>query len=187
MPTRRCSLLGAALTTWLFTSVAAMAAEPVGLELRKGIHPEDGPSFYVHAGVGNIILSERAAMHAFGHRMADATIQVDPQITAVLEIGYFLTPNIAISLTGGIPPEIDIRGDGAIGSLGTLGTAVYGPATLTAHYHFRDFGRIQPYFGGGLAVMKVFDTEDDVLSKLEIDDTFGPAVQAGVDIMLGEH
>lgn len=186
MPTRWSILLGGAATA-LLGSAATVAADPGDLDLRSTLQPEPSPSWFVHAGVGAIILSESASMWALDVPLPGATIQIDSQVTAVFEIGYFVTPNVAISLTGGVPPNIDIRADGSIGTVGTLGAAVYGPATVTAHYHFRNFGSVQPYVGAGLAYMKIFDTEDKALSSLAIDDTFGPAVQAGVDLMLNER
>ncbi len=114
-------------------------------------------------------------------------MRIDSQITPVVEVGYFFTPNIAVSLTGGVPPKITIRGAGAINGLGTLATAVYGPSTLTAHYHFTDFGAVQPYVGAGVAFMKIFSGKDRVLQNVKADDAFGIALQAGVDVMINRH
>jgi outer membrane protein len=145
------------------------------------------PSWFIHLGPGGVFLAESAKMNAGGFPLTGATISVDPQLTPVLEVGYFITPNFAVSVTGGLPPKISIKGAGTVAGLGTLGTAVYGPATLTAHYHFTNFGRFQPYIGGGLAIMKVFSTSDRVLSNLKIEDTFGPALQIGADFMIDDN
>jgi outer membrane protein len=144
-------------------------------------------SWYVHVGAGALILSESAKMTAGGAALPGASIKIDPQFTPIVEVGYFVTPNVAVSLTGGLPPRIDVLGKGAIAGLGTLGKAVYGPATLTAHYHFTNLGRFQPYVGAGLAYMKVFSTKDRVLTNIEMQDTYGPVLQAGFDVMINRH
>jgi outer membrane protein len=151
------------------------------------IEPVAPLSWYVHAGLGGIILSESARMTAVGNPVPGASIAIDPQLTPVVEVGYFLTPNIAVSLTGGLPPKINVHAKGSIAGLGVLASAVYGPSTLTAHYHFTEFGAFQPYVGAGIAYMKVFSTKDRALANTKMDDTFGLALQAGVDIMINRN
>ena len=136
---------------------------------------------------GGIMLSESAKMTAFGAPILGADIKIDSQVTPVVSVGYFFTPNVAVSLTGGVPPKIDVHAKGAIAGLGVLGSAVYGPATLTAHWHFTELGPIQPYVGAGVAYMKVFSTKDRVLTNIKMDDTYGLALQAGVDIMINRN
>ncbi len=184
-----------ALGSLIFLAAAAVvAAGPAQsadltkpqLRLEPRLEPTPLPSWYIHAGIGGIFLSESAKMKAAGSPIP-GTVRIDSQITPVVEVGYFVTPNIAVSLTGGVPPKIAIRGAGAITGLGTLATAVYGPSTLTAHYHFMDFGAVQPYVGAGIAYMKIFSTKDRVLQNVKADDAFGLALQAGVDVMINRN
>lgn len=102
------------------------------------------PGFYIHAGPGGLILDESARISAGGFPVANGNIAVPSQPSLLLETGYFVTPNIGISFTGGIPPLARFYGTGALGGLGKLGSAVYGPTALTAHYHFTGFGAFQP-------------------------------------------
>jgi outer membrane protein len=177
-------LLAAAIAATAPASAADLGKPQLRLEPR--LEPAPLPSWYVHAGVGGIFLDESAKMKAGGFPIP-GTVRIDSQVTPVVEVGYFLTPNIAVSLTGGVPPKIAIRGSGAVSGLGTLGTAIYGPATLTAHYHFTDFGAVQPYVGAGIAFMKIFSTKDRVMQDVKADDTFGLALQAGVDVMINRN
>lgn len=150
------------------------------------IHKPD-PKWFIHFGPGGVFLNESARMTVGGVGQAGATVRIDPQLTPVVEAGYFITPEWAVSFTGGLPPRIQIRGAGTAGGFGVLGKATYGPVTLTTHYHYRGFGAIQPYIGGGIAYMKIFDTTDGALRNLKAKDTFGPAIQVGVDIMINER
>lgn len=145
------------------------------------------PKWFVHVGPGGVFLNESARMTVGGAGVPGATLRIDAQLTPVVEGGYFITPEWAVSFTGGLPPKITIRGAGTAGGFGVLGKAVYGPMTLTTHYHLRNFGPIQPYIGGGLAYMKIFDTTDGALQNLKVKDTFGPALQIGADIMINEN
>lgn len=145
------------------------------------------PSWFVHLGAGVVMPSESAKINAAGLRIPGASISIAAQVTPIVEAGYFLTPNWAVSFTGGLPPTINIKGAGSVGALGSFGKAVYGPMTLTTHYHFTNFGRFQPYVGVGVAYMKIFSTKDNVLTNLSINDAVGPALQAGVDIMIDDR
>lgn len=179
------SLLFLAAVAATAPASAADLAKPQ-LRLEPRLEPTPLPSWYIHAGIGGIFLSESAKMKAAGSPIP-GTVRIDSQITPVVEIGYFFTPNIAVSLTGGVPPKIAIRGAGAITGLGTLATAVYGPSTLTAHYHFTNFGAVQPYVGAGIAFMKMFNGKDRLMQNVKAEDAFGVALQAGVDVMINRN
>jgi outer membrane protein len=143
--------------------------------------------FYLHVGPGMLDLNEGADVSVAGALVPGATIDIDPHYSAIIEAGYFFTPNFAVSFTGGLPPTIDINGKGAVAGLGRIGTMTYGPATLTAHYHFTNFGRFQPYIGAGPTFMLAFDTKDGALTNLKVDHAIGFAVQVGADFMINEN
>jgi outer membrane protein len=143
--------------------------------------------FYLRGGVGGIILDESADFNVGGAPFPNASLSIDPQVTAIVELGYFFSPNFAVSFTGGFPPTIDIIGTGNAAPLGRLGTTTYGPSTLTAHYHFDGFGAFQPYIGGGLSFLVVFDSKDGALTNFKVENSVGLALQAGADYMINEN
>jgi outer membrane protein len=71
-----------------------------------------------------------------------------------------------------------------VAALGTLGSALYGPMTLTAEYHFNREGKFQPYVGAGAAFLLIFKTKDGAVTDLKAKDDVGEAVSAGFDYML---
>ena len=62
-------------------------------------------SFYVHVGPAGLIMDEGASLKVAGQKQVGATIAIKSQVTAAVELGYFVTPNVAVSFTGGIPPS----------------------------------------------------------------------------------
>lgn len=64
---------------------------------------------------------------------------------------------------------------------------VYGPTTLTGHYHFTGLGPFTPYVGGGVVGLLVFRNEDKAFTNLSLKPGLGLAVQAGVDYQLDPH
>jgi outer membrane protein len=76
---------------------------------------------------------------------------VGPDTKPILNIGYFITDNIAAELDLGAPYRHDLFGAGAIAGTGKLGTADVLPPTLFAQYRF--FGKdavVRPYVGLGV-------------------------------------
>jgi outer membrane protein len=146
---------------------------------------------FLHAGPGAVILSESAQMKAGGQPLEGATVYIRSQVTAIVEAGVYLTPNVALSYTGGIPPLAKVEGAGTLRGVGTVGKALYGPMAVTATYHFglpmRMPMDVRPYVGAGPVYMHVFRNEDALLTRLKVKDAFGVAVQAGAEAMLNDH
>jgi outer membrane protein len=162
-------------------SAADVPAEAPPVELR-------GPlGFYVHVGLAGIDLDEGAKINVAGTRIIGGDVSIKPQLTPAVEVGYFFTPELAVSFTGGFPPRIKVEADGTMNGMGLVGRSTYGPMTLTAHYHIQGFGRFQPYLGLGAAFMYVFDRSDGLMTRLEIDNAAGVALQAGADFMIDNH
>ena len=145
------------------------------------------PSYYIHVGPGGLILDESAKIAAGGVPVPKGNIAVPSQASLLLETGYFVTPNIGVSFTGGIPPLAQFYGTGGLGLLGKLGSAVYGPTALTAHYHVTSLGAFQPYIGGGAVYMVVFKTNDGTLTQAHLQNAWGATLQVGADYLINEH
>jgi len=143
--------------------------------------------YYVHVGPGQLAPDEDAVIFAGGSAIPGANVSMDSSVTGAVELGWRATPELAVSITGGIPPREDVRATGSLAAFGKLGELQYGPAALTAHYHFNRFGAFQPYVGGGVAVMFVFADDDAAATNLEVDNAAGGAVQVGADWMLNDR
>jgi outer membrane protein len=163
---------------------SAYAADvPAGAPLAAEMRP---PSVFVHIGPAAVILDESATLFAAGQKLEGANNSIKPQATVAVEAGYFLTSKFAVSFTGGLPPSAKIDGAGTMAGAGRVGATTYGPMTLTAHYHFTDLGRLQPYLGAGPAFMYVFDEKDGVMTRLDVKNAVGFALQVGADYMITE-
>jgi outer membrane protein len=177
-----------AVVALAFTSpLAASAADlPAETPAAYASEPIQG-QFFVRAGVTGLILNESASVRALGSRIPGATITIEPQVTASLEVGYFISPNFAIEVTGGAPLKARIDGAGSIGTVGRLGSIIYGPTTATVQYHFLGLGRLQPYVGIGPAAMFVFSEKDGAARNLKLDSSAGVVGQIGANYMLDAH
>jgi outer membrane protein len=161
--------------------------------------PPPEPLFFLHVGALGVFPQVNANSTGGGFfntvNPGGATltniwnVAVRPQYTVGLELGYFVTPNISLALSSGVPPLAHIKATGVTLApvIGTdlLGSVRYGPAMLLVQYHFTQFGAIQPYVGaGGAYVLNFGNISDGVLRNLSVDQNFAFVAQAGVDWML---
>ncbi|MGI8570636.1 MAG: OmpW/AlkL family protein [Methylocella sp.] len=194
-----------AIRIWAAALIAALAitrADAADLTPPLEALPPPPPIFYVHVGALGIFYSPPDAQSTGGGFLksipvgaATATLNnvaIPPSYTLGLEAGYFITPNIAIALSAGVPPLIHIKATvfNFAGALGTdrLGSARVGPLAGLLQYHFTNFGAFQPYLGAGAAyVIQFANTSDGILSNFSIDPTFTFVLQGGFDYMLTQN
>lgn len=152
-------------------------------ETGETIGPDDS-TWMIRGGFTSLSLADRIDLSVGGAPFPGADLSTFEHHTPTVQIGRFLTRNIAVNATLGIPPTIDIYGGGTIGALPKLGRVTYGPTALTLQYHPIRHGRIRPYVGAGLSYMIVFDTDDGAFENLEVGNDLALAFEAGTDLMI---
>lgn len=141
----------------------------------------------VRAGLTSLSLADRLDLSVGGAAFPGADISTFEHQTPTVQIGYMVTPNVAVNATLGLPPKINVYGGGTIGALPKLGQVTYGPTALTLQYHPIRSGWIRPYVGAGLSYMIVFGTEDGAFEDLEVTNDLGWAFEAGADFMVARN
>lgn len=167
-------------------SVMAQAYEAGDFILRVGATTVDPDS-----GSDKINLPTLPPLHA----------EVDDDTQLGLIPVYMFTDNVGIELLAATPFEHDISVRGAGGINVPAGSTKHLPPTLSMQYYPRG-GKSgwQPYVGVGVNYTIFFDEDttkdlDGVLNgtigatkvDLSLDDSFGLAAQAGVDIPITKH
>ena len=103
---------------------------------------------------------------------------VEDKAIPEIDISYFFNKNVAAEVILTTPQQGRVHaGSAALGSFKFL------PPTLTLQYHFTDFKGYKPYVGAGFNFTKISNetlTGGFTLSQ----HSYGPALQAGVDIPL---
>jgi outer membrane protein len=141
--------------------------------------------FLVHVDALGVFKNDSAKISVGGQRVPGATISSPNDVTLSFDAAYFVTPNIAIDLYAGLPPRAVIRGAGTISGYGTLATTNYGPAVLSAEYHFNNLGAFHPYLGVGLNYTLFLNVHHEALYNVKIPDAFGAAFRLGFDYDIG--
>jgi len=106
---------------------------------------------------------------------------VDDAWMPEFDFTYFISEHISLELILATT-EHDVSASGvALGSVWVL------PPTLTAQYRFNPEGQIQPYVGAGVNYTIFYGEDEPAGINMSYDDSFGLALQVGVDYMLDEH
>ncbi|WP_170400342.1 OmpW/AlkL family protein [Ruegeria arenilitoris] len=106
-------------------------------------------------------------------------VEVDSDTRPIFTVEYFVRDNLGIELLAATPFKHDITLNGSIDA----GSVKHLPPTLSLNYHFPTNSVWKPYVGAGLNYTIFFDEE---LPGLELDNSFGIALQAGLDYMVTE-
>lgn len=100
-----------------------------------------------------------------------------------LDLTYMFTDNIGAELILGVTRHRVTSNAGSLGKVSLL------PPTLTLQYHFNPNGQFRPYVGAGINYTRFYDNSLSAGGeRVRIDrDSFGPALQLGMDIGLDEN
>ena len=105
------------------------------------------------------------------------SVSIDNSVVPELDFTYFFTPNISAELIAAVTPH-DVKTSSGIDA----GSAWLLPPTLTLQYHFTQLAGFKPYVGAGVNYTHFFNEKAGSLNSVKYDDSFGGALQAGVDV-----
>lgn len=161
----------------------ALAAMLISNSALSAEMPKAG-DFLIRARAISVIPSEDATVTG---AVTGSTIDIDTSIVPEADFSYFLTDNIALELIAAVTPH-DVNAPSSSAGPLDLGDVWLLPPTLTVQYHFQAFENIKPYVGAGVNYT-VFFSEDagTSVTNVDYDNSFGPALQAGVDYLLDDH
>ncbi len=115
--------------------------------------------------------------------LAGLDAEVDDDTRPIFTVEYFIRDNLGIELLASTPFEHDITLGGSIDA----GSTKHLPPTLSLNYHFPTNSAWKPYVGAGLNYTIFFDESTPLGGgDLELDNSFGVSVQAGLDYQITE-
>lgn len=115
---------------------------------------------------------------------AGLNIEITDEAVPFLQLEWFFTDTVSVEAMCCLAPHTI-----SAPALGEVGDVTLFPPTITAKYHFMTEGAVSPYIGAGVNYTAFLD-EDVALAgfrSLDLDESFGGALQAGVDIPLSER
>lgn len=139
--------------------------------------------------VGGSLLTFDAGADVFvgGVPLAGADADVSTRFIPSLTLSYFFTKNIAAELYCCFA-KLEAEGKGILAGA-DLGDFWVFPPIVTLQYHFDPMGGFKPYVGAGVQYIKFFGEGNATGlggAQIQLDDAWGFALQAGVDVELGQ-
>ncbi|RKX65021.1 MAG: OmpW family protein [Tenericutes bacterium] len=125
-----------------------------------------------------------------GTKVPGSGVNVNSDVIPELDITYMVSRNWGVELILGYS-EHDVTGSGSVAGLGRVIEAKALPPTLTVQYHFAPDSNIRPYIGAGVNYTYFWDEDVKGIlnvpgAKVEMDDSWGLAAQAGMDIAIND-
>lgn len=112
-------------------------------------------------------------------------VEVGSNVRPTITAEYFIRDNLGIEVLASLPFQHDIN----IKGLGRVGSTKHLPPTVSIQYHFGS-GKAKPFIGAGINYTRFFSTDTTgalAASDIELDDSFGPALHAGVDFAISDR
>ena len=141
----------------------------------------------LRAGPAAVFFDSSAKFEILGTSLAGADLKASNGMTLSVEAEVYVIQQVSLAVTVGIPPKSKVNGRGILEPVGRLGKVKYGLGSAIAKYHFNQSGAFQPFIGGGAAHFVSFREYDAAVTNLQVDSSWGPAVQAGAEYMLTDH
>jgi outer membrane protein len=201
-------LLSAAMAGALAASATALAAD---YPTKKAPPPAPAPvvvasvtpGFFVKAGFLYAINQTSSKLYSGTLNNPPSSLLTQVEIPGVgatvsnvatlgFEAGYFVTPNVSVDVSAGVPMWATDKTKGTPQAFplpsGTLLAKIMPSfVPVTALYHFTQFGAFQPYLGGGVAAVFSFAKRDAFDTGVDVKPTVGLILQGGADVMIDQH
>jgi outer membrane protein len=155
---------------------------------------------YARGEAGDVLVRARAIVVAPTEEAGPVTpgfptgsVGVSDSVMPEVDFTYMITDHIGAELILATTKH-NVSGKGAIAALGNVASTWVLPPTLTLQYHFAPKEKVRPYVGAGVNYT-IFYSEKASASlntaigatDVSMKDSFGYALQAGVDIDLTDR
>ena len=106
--------------------------------------------------------------------------EVNADVMPTIGLSYFFTDNVAVEVIAGTTKHT-VTAKGPATDVKVKETWVL-PPVVSLQYHFAPAAKVSPYVGAGVNYMIFYNGSDKNNFDLDIDNGFGFALQAGVDV-----
>jgi outer membrane protein len=108
-------------------------------------------------------------------------VSADGALSPTFTLEYFVADRVGIELLASWPFKHDLE----LGGSG-IGETKHLPPTLSVQYHFTNASQFTPFVGVGVNYTYFFDEKLDGGGTIDLDDSWGVALHAGLDRQISE-
>ncbi len=115
-----------------------------------------------------------------------ADVSLSNATTAIFTYERMVLPNVGIELVLGVPPRIKANAAGSLAFLGNdiFSAKIVAPTVLVNYHFFEPDSTWRPYIGAGLNYTRFTNIQSTLSSDVQMGDSFGLALQAGIHYAL---
>lgn len=135
----------------------------------------------VKLGVSGVLPDESANVSTLG-----GTVDISDEYVPSVQLEWMFNERVSAELLCCVATH-DVTALPAAGGSIDLGEVSHFPPTVTLKYRWNPDGVVQPYLGAGVNYTLFYDESPGAVASIDYDSSVGPALQAGVDFMTGEH
>lgn len=118
--------------------------------------------------------------------LAGAESDVGSDARPTITVEYFIRDRIGIEVLAALPFKHDV----SLAGMGRVGEVQHLPPVISLQYHFTNAGKITPFVGAGLNYTVFFKEKTTGAlagNELELEDSLGLALHAGLDYQITER
>lgn len=166
-----------ALRIALFATAALAVA---GAAQAQDFQPKQKGTIMLNVRVTDVSSNADDAITTAAGAPTGLHVDVKHDTMPTIGVSYFLTDHVAIEAIAGTTKHT-VKAVGPGTNVTVHDTWVL-PPVVALQYHFAPDAKISPYVGAGINYMLFYNDKDKNGFKVKLDDGFGYALQAGVDI-----
>ena len=179
--------------------IIAVPAVVVGALCFAAPAAAQAPSGGLHAGdklvrLRAILVAPQDSSSGITPTFPGEKVKVTDSFAPEIDFTYMATDNLGFELIAATTKHKAKGKTGTTGSIGSLASTWVLPPTLTAQWHFNPKGAVRPYVGVGINYTIFYSEKASSGLKaavgpthVRMSDSFGPAIQAGVDVDVGRN
>lgn len=138
----------------------------------------------VNLGISGVLPDEDADISVIG-----GNVDISDEVVPTASIEYRFTDSWSAELMC-CAARHDVKAVNTALTTVNLGKITHFPPTITVKYRFPAFSGVRPYVGAGVNYTHFFDESlpaGGPVTRIDYDDSIGPAVQAGAELQLNDH
>lgn len=173
------------MTTKFVAAALAAAFAVAGVAQAQDFQPKEAGGIVLNVRVTDVAPQGSDPIATLAGAPTGLRAKASYDVMPTVGLTYFLTDNIAVEAIAGTTNHT-VRAKGPGVDVKVKETWVL-PPIVTLQYHFAPQARVSPYVGAGVNYMLFYSGSDKNGFNLHIDDGFGAALQAGVDIAMRDQ
>jgi len=168
------------MTTTRFALALGAALAVAGTAQAQDFQPKEQGLLMLNVRVSGVLTDASDPITTAAGADTGLRAKVGDDLMPTIGLTYFLTDHVAVEAIAGTTKHT-VKAEGPATDV-TVHESWVLPPVVSLQYHFAPQAKVSPYVGAGLNYMIFYGGKDKNGFDVDIDNGFGYALQAGVDV-----